>query len=229
MSCSEFRGLVQELTGAKADRAPATAAQSAARTSYSQAVSSTNRLMRPQPIRAGTVRSIVASMIEARLTLKEKFPALNHTPIQTRVHHALRAVNLSPEYKICQLEAVDSMSGLPRIEEDDGRDSRQLDMMTVGVAGESMGDFARIHLDAKRKAADLTISDSRISRIKEDDASHSRQKDLRTASVTGKSRVDVSPAISRMTWKLPVIPDKRARFRSLDGKLEENLRGDPSM
>ncbi len=42
--------------------------------------------------------------------------------------------------KICQLEAVDSMSGVRRIEEDDGRDSRQLDMMTVGVAAESMAD-----------------------------------------------------------------------------------------
>ncbi len=133
------------------------------------------------------------------------------------------------EYKICQLEAVDSMSGLPRIEEDDGRDPRQLDMMTVGVAGESMAEYAPTHLGAKRKAADLTISESRISRIKQDDASHSRQKDMPTASVAGNSRVDVSPIISHMTWKLPMLEAKLAQLRSIDGKLEENLRGDPSM
>jgi hypothetical protein len=77
---------------------------------------------------------------------------------------------------------------------------------------------------SKRKAADLTISESRISLIKEDDASHSRQKDMPTASVAGKSRVDVSRAISNMMWKLPML-----ELRSLDGKMEENLRGDPSM
>ncbi len=86
-----------------------------------------------------------------------------------------------------------------------------------------------LRLGAKRKAADLTISESRISRIKQDDASHSRQKDMPTASVAGNSRVDVSPIISHMTWKLPMLEAKLAQLRSIDGKLEENLRGDPSM
>jgi hypothetical protein len=50
-----------------------------------------------------------------------------------------------------------------------------------------------------------------------------------TASVAGNSRVDVSPIISHMTWKLPMLEAKLAQLRSIDGKLEENLRGDPSM
>jgi hypothetical protein len=93
-------------------------------------------------------------------------------------------------------------------------------MMTVGDTGELMAEYAPTHLRARRKAADLTISESRISRIKEDGASHSRQKDMPTASVASKSRVDVSPAM---------LEAKLAQLRSLDGKLEENLRGDPSM
>ncbi len=129
-SRSEFRGLVQALTGVKLDRVPATAGESGARDGYSSPASSTNRLLR---------------------------------------------------------------------------------------------------LGAKRKAADLTISESWISRIKQDDASHSRQKDMPTASVAGNSRVDVSPIISHMTWKLPMLEAKLAQLRSIDGKLEENLRGDPSM
>ncbi len=129
-SRSEFRRLVQALTGVKLDRVPATAGESGARDGYSSPASSTNRLLR---------------------------------------------------------------------------------------------------LGAKRKAADLTISDSWISRIKQDDASHSRQKDMPTASVAGNSRVDVSPIISHMTWKLPMLEAKLAQLRSIDGKLEENLRGDPSM
>jgi hypothetical protein len=157
-SCSEFHGLVQALTGVKLDTVPATAGESAARNGYSPPASSTNRLFRPQPIRAQTIRSNVACTIEARLTVNERFPALS-----------------------------------------------------------------------KRKAADLTISESRISLIKEDDPSHSRQKDMPTASVAGKSRVDVSPAISHMMWKRPMLEAKLAQLRSLDGKLEENLRGDPSM
>jgi hypothetical protein len=75
-------------------------------------------------------------------------------------------------------------------------------------------------LGSTGKAADLTISESRISRIKEDGASHYRQKDMLTASIASKSRVDVSPAM---------LEPKLAQLRSLDGKLEENLRGDPSM
>jgi hypothetical protein len=41
--------------------------------------------------------------------------------------------------------------------------------------------------------------------------------------------VDVSPAISHMMWKRPMLEAKLAQLRSLDGKLEENLRGDPSI
>jgi hypothetical protein len=157
----------------------------------------------------------------------ERFPALIYTPVTTSVCEAKSAANLYLEHKICQLEAVDSMSGLPRIGEEDGRDSRQLDMMTVGVAGESMTEYAPTHLGAK-----LTISESSISRIKQDDASHSRQKDMRTASVAGNSRVDV-PATTSDRWralrvKLFAVGRFRsalARLRSRKAKPEEHLLG----
>jgi hypothetical protein len=141
------------------------------------------------------------------------------------------------EYKICQLEAVDSMSGLPRIEEYYGRDSRQLDMMTVGDTGELMAEYAPTHLRARRKAADLTISESRMSRIKEDDASDSGQEDMRTASVAGNSRVDV-PAKTSDRWRALMVKmdavgrfrSSLARFRSRKAKPEENfMRDDTSM
>jgi hypothetical protein len=54
-----------------------------------------------------------ASTIEARLIVNERFPALNYTSVTTSVREAKSAANLYLEYKICQLEAVDSMSGLP--------------------------------------------------------------------------------------------------------------------
>ncbi|CAK9189708.1 unnamed protein product [Sphagnum troendelagicum] len=129
------------------------------------------------------------------------------------------------------------MSGLPRIEEDDGRDSRQLDMMTVGDTGESMAEYAPTHLGARREAADLTISESRMSRIKEDDARDSGQEDMRTASVAGNSRVDV-PAKTSDGWIAPMVKmdavrrfrSSLARFCSRKAKPEENfMRDDTSM
>jgi len=141
-----------------------------------------------------------ASTTEDKLIVNERFPALNHRPVTTGVREAKGAANLYLEYKICQLEAVDSMSGVPPIEEDDGVHSRQQVMTTAGVAGESMAKYAPTHLSPKRKAADLTISESRLSRIEEDDASQSRQKDIPMASVAGKARVDVHATISDR-WK----------------------------
>lgn len=53
-SSSEFRGLVQELTGVKPDAVLAPAGESAARNGYTPPASSTDHLLRPQPIRATT-------------------------------------------------------------------------------------------------------------------------------------------------------------------------------
>jgi hypothetical protein len=53
-SSSEFRGLVEQLTGVKPDAVLATAGESAARNGYTPPASSTNHLPRPQPIRAPT-------------------------------------------------------------------------------------------------------------------------------------------------------------------------------
>jgi hypothetical protein len=53
-SSSEFRGLVQELTGVKPDAVLATAGESTARNGYTPPASSTDHLLRPQPIRAPT-------------------------------------------------------------------------------------------------------------------------------------------------------------------------------
>jgi hypothetical protein len=177
-----------------------------------------------------------ASTTEARLIVNERFPALNHTPVTTSVREAKSAANLYLEYKICQLEAVDSMSGLPPVEEDAGRHSRQQDMTTAGVAGESRAKYAPTRLGAKRKAADLTISESRLSRVKEDVASHSRQKDMPTASVAGMSMVDVHATISDRWRALRVKLDAARRFgsalprfRSPKAKPEEHLTDCPSM
>jgi hypothetical protein len=177
-----------------------------------------------------------ASTTEARLIVNERFPALNPTPVTTSVREAKSAANLYLEYKICQLEAVDSMSGLSPVEEDDGRHCRQQDMTTAGVAGESRANYAPTRLGAKRKAAHLTMSESRLSRIKGDDASHSRQKDMRTASVAGMSRVDVHATISDRCRALRVKLDAARRFRSSlprfrspKAKPEEHLIDGPSM
>ncbi len=96
-----------------------------------------------------------ASTTEAKLIVNKLFPALSHTPATTSVREAKSAANLYLEYNVCQLEAVDSMSRLPPVEEDDGRHSRQQVMTTAGVAGESMAKYAPTHLSAKRKAADF--------------------------------------------------------------------------
>jgi hypothetical protein len=56
-SSSEFRGLVQELTGVKPDAVLATAGESAARNGHTPPASSTNHLLPPQPIRAPTSTS----------------------------------------------------------------------------------------------------------------------------------------------------------------------------
>jgi hypothetical protein len=169
--------------------------------------------------------------------VNDRFPALNHTPVTTSVREAKSAANLYLEYKICQFEAVDSMSGLPPVEEDDGRHSRQQDMTTAGVAGESRAKYAPTRLGAKRKAADLTISESRLSRIKED-ASHARQKDMPTASVASMSRVDVDATISDslrdrrvkfMDAARRLRPSLIPRFRSPKAKPEEHLIDGPSM
>ncbi len=163
------------------------------------------------------------------------FLALNHTPATTSVREAKSVANLYFEYKICLLEAVDSMSRLPPVEEDDGRHSRQQVMTTTGVASESMAKYARTHLSAKRKAADLIISESRLSCIKEDDASQSRQKDMPMASVAGKARVDVPATISDKWRALMVKMDairrfrsSLARFRSRKAKSKELLIDNPS-
>jgi hypothetical protein len=163
------------------------------------------------------------------------FPALNHTPATTSVREAESAENLYLEYKICQLEAVDSMSRLPPVEEDDGRHSRQQLITTAGVAGESMANYAPTHLSAKPKAADLTISESRLSRTKEN-ASQSRPKDMPMASVVDKARVDVPATISDRWRALMVKMDavrrfrsSLARFRSRKAKPEEHLIDDPPM
>jgi hypothetical protein len=128
------------------------------------------------------------------------------------------------------------MSGIPPFEEDDGRHSRQQDMTTAGVAGESRAKYAPTRLGAKRKTADLTISESRLSRIKEDGASHSRQKDMPTASVAGMSWVDVHATISDRWRALRVKLDAARRFRSSlprfhspKPKPEEHLIDGPSM
>ncbi|CAM6071370.1 unnamed protein product [Sphagnum tenellum] len=138
-----------------------------------------------------------ASTTEDKLIVNERFPALNHRPLTTGVREAKGAANLYLEYKICQLEAVDGMSGVPPIEEDDGRHSKQQVMTTAGVAGESMAKYAPKHLSPKLKVADLTISESRLSRIKELVAS---QKHIPTASIAGEARVDVHATISDR-WK----------------------------
>jgi hypothetical protein len=176
-----------------------------------------------------------ASTTEAKLIVNKWFPALNRTPATTSVREAKSAANLYLEYKICQLEAVDSMSRLPPVEEDDGRHSRQQVMTTAGVAGESMAKYAPTHLSAKPKAADLMISESRLSRIEEDDASHSRQKDMPMASVAGKARVDLLATISDKWRALMVKMDavrrfrsSLARFRSRKAKSKEHMIDDPS-
>jgi hypothetical protein len=127
------------------------------------------------------------------------------------------------------------MSRLSPVEEDDGRHSRQQLITTAGVAGESMANYAPTHLSAKRKAADLTISESRLSRTKENDASQSRPKDMPMASVVGKARVDVPATISDRWRALMVKMDavrrfrsSLARFRSRKAKPEEHLIDDPS-
>ncbi len=171
-----------------------------------------------------------ASTTEAKLIVNKWFPAFNQTPATTSVREAKSAANLYLEYKICQFEAVDSMSRLPPVEEDDGRHSTQQVMTTAGVAGESMAKYAPTHLSAKRKAADLTISESRLSRIKEHDASQSRQKDMAMASVAGKSRVSVTETISAR--KMDTVQRFRSSlpgFCSTKAKPEENSIDGPSM
>jgi hypothetical protein len=98
-----------------------------------------------------------ASTTEARLIVNERFPALNHRPVTTAVREAKSAANLYLEYKICQMEAVDSMSGLPPIEEDDGRHSRQQDMTMAGDAGESRAEYAPTLLRSWRKPAGVRM------------------------------------------------------------------------
>ncbi len=177
-----------------------------------------------------------ASTTEAKLIVNKWFPPLNHRPATTSVREAKSAANLYLEYKNYQLEAVDSMSRLPPVEEDDGRHSREQVMTTAGVAGKSMAKYASTHLSAKGKAAELMISESRLSRIKEDDASHSRQKDMPMASVAGKASVDVHATISDRWRALMVKMDAvrrfrspLARFRSRKAKSKEQLIYDPPM
>jgi len=95
-----------------------------------------------------------ASTKEARLIVNERFPALNHRP---GVREAKSPANLYLEYKISQLEAVDNMSGLPPIEEDYGRHSRQQDMTMAGDAGESRAEYAPTLLRSWRKAAGVRM------------------------------------------------------------------------
>jgi len=98
-----------------------------------------------------------ASTTEARLIVNKRFPALNHRPVTTGVREAKSAANLYLEYKACQLEAVENMSELPPIEEDDGRHSRQQDMTMAGDAGESRAEYAPALLRSRRKPAGVRM------------------------------------------------------------------------